>query len=384
MSEDGRTTPSERVPRKDLLVQLERARAESALAPILDAIGEMAAVLTEQRQVVFANKAMVNFAGSGSVEQLCGLRPGEVLACLHAKETGDGCGDSEGCRFCGAAAAVRETLRTGAPVTRECRMTTGAGGHAAALDMLARATPFQIDGRRFVLLVLSDTSPGKRRAALERIFFHDILNTVSSFTLYLDMLKAGALDEQARRLIERLTSIAVTLVEEIQSQKVLVSAENRTLSVQRDLIESHGLVERLVQQLEGQDVARERRIVVAGFSEAFSFVSDDSLVKRVLANMLKNALEASPEGEAVTISFRPDPDGRVRFEVHNPGAMPAEVAHQVFQRSFSTKGADRGLGTWSMKLLTEEYLGGAVSFQTDRERGTTFTLLLPRKPKGMG
>ncbi|MCX7040086.1 MAG: hypothetical protein NT005_13250, partial [Spirochaetes bacterium] len=60
MREDVRTTPSERVPRKDLLVQLERARAESALAPILDAIGEMAAVLTEQRQVVFANKAMVN------------------------------------------------------------------------------------------------------------------------------------------------------------------------------------------------------------------------------------------------------------------------------------------------------------------------------------
>jgi signal transduction histidine kinase len=384
MSEDTRTTQTERVPRKDMLVQLERARAESALAPILDAIGEMAAVLSEQRQVVFANKAMLDFAGSGSVEQLCGLRPGEVLACVHAKETADGCGDAEGCRFCGAAAAVRETLRTGAPATRECRMTTGADGRAAALDVLARATPFQIDGRRFVLLVLSDTSHGKRRAALERIFFHDILNTVSSFTLYLDMLKAGTADEQARRLIERLSSISATLVEEIQGQKVLVSAENRTLSVQRDLIESHSLVERLVQQLEGQDVARGRRIVIAGFSEAFTFVSDDSLVKRVLANMLTNALEACPEGDAVTISFRLDADGRVRFEVHNPMPMPVDVAPQVFQRSFSTKGADRGLGTWSMKLLAEEYLGGAVSFQTDRKSGTTFTLLLPRKPKGIG
>jgi len=64
--------------------------------------------------------------------------------------------------------------------------------------------------------------------------------------------------------------------------------------------------------------------------------------------------------------------------------MPPEVAPQVFQRSFSTKGADRGLGTWSMKLFAEEYLGGAVSFQTDRERGTTFSLVLPRKPKGVG
>jgi len=384
MEKDARTTPSQRLPRKDLLVQLARARAESTLAPVLDAMADMAAVLNERRQVVFANRAMLDFAGSGSVEETCGLRPGEVLACVHAREAGDGCGDAEGCRFCGAAAAVRETLRTGAPATRECRMTTGVDSRAAALDLLARATPFEIDGRRFVLLFLSDTSPGKRRAALERIFFHDILNTVSSFTLYLDMLKAGALDEQARRLIERLASIATTLVEEIQGQKVLVSAENRTLSVQRDLIESRGLVERLVQQLEGQDVARGRRIVIAGFSEAFTFVSDDSLVKRVLANMLKNALEACPEGDAVTISFRPDADGRVRFEVHNPIPMPPEVAPQVFQRSFSTKGADRGLGTWSMKLFAEEYLGGAVSFQTDRERGTTFSLVLPRKPKGVG
>ncbi len=383
MSEEASTTPSERVPRKDLLVQLERARAESALAPILDAIGEMAAVLTEQRQVVFANKAMLDFSAAGGVEEACGLRPGEVLACVHSKETANGCGDADGCKFCGAAAAVRETLRTGEPATRECRMTVS-DGRAAALDLLARATPFQIDGRRFVLLVLSDTSHGKRRAALERIFFHDILNTVSSFTLYLDLLKAGTPDDQTRRLIERLASIAGTLVEEIQGQKVLVSAENRTLSVQRDLIESHSLVERLVHQIEGQDVARGRRIVVAGFSEAFSFVSDDSLVKRVLGNMLKNALEAIPEGEAVTIAFRPDPDGRVRFEVHNPTAIPADIAPQVFQRSFSTKGADRGLGTWSMKLLAEEYLGGAVSFQTDKERGTTFTLLLPRKPNGIG
>ncbi len=383
MSDDVRTIPSERLPRANLLHQLELARAESALAPILDAIGEMAAVLTEQRQVVFANKAMLDFSGSDNVEDVCGLRPGEVLACVHAKETAEGCGDADGCKFCGAVAAVRETLRTGQPATRECRMTTGADGRAAALDMLARATPFQIDGRRFVLLVLSDTSQGKRRAALERIFFHDILNTVSSFTLYLDMLKAGTVDEQTSRLIERLASIAVTLVEEIQGQKVLVSAENRTLSVQRDLIESRGLIERLVQQMQGQDVARGRGIVVAGFSEAFSFVSDDSLVKRVLGNMLKNALEATPEGEAVTIAFRPDPDGRVRFEIHNPTAIPTEIAPQVFQRSFSTKGADRGLGTWSMKLLAEEYLGGAVTFQTDPSRGTTFTLLLPRKPKGM-
>jgi signal transduction histidine kinase len=57
--------------------------------------------------------------------------------------------------------------------------------------------------------------------------------------------------------------------------------------------------------------------------------------------------------------------------------MPKEVRLQVFQRSFSTKGADRGLGTYSVKLLTEKYLKGKVSFSSQQGEGTTFFVLLP-------
>jgi signal transduction histidine kinase len=163
-----------------------------------------------------------------------------------------------------------------------------------------------------------------------------------------------------------------------------VSAENRTLSVQRDLIESRELVERLVEKFQGQEAARGRSIEVAGFSETFTFVSDDSLVLRVLGNMLKNALEASPEGAVVTVGFRPVEGGRVRFEVHNAGAIPPEVAAQVFHRSFSTKGSGRGLGTWGMKLLGEEHLGGTVGFTSAAAEGTTFSLVLPRMPAKPG
>lgn len=368
------------MPPAQLLAQLERARASTSLAPVLDAAGEMMAILNDQRQVVFANKALLDFAGTSSVEEVCGLRPGQALGCVNADATPEGCGEAEACGLCGVTEAFHETLRTGAPASRECRMTVGSGLHPSALDLLARAMPFQVDGHRFVVLALSDISHRRRRAALERIFFHDILNTVSSFSVYLDLLKASPMDDEALRLVGRLERIAAALVEEIRGQKILVSAENRTLSVQRDLIEARDLVERLFQQQEGRDAARGRILTVAPFSEAFTFVSDDSLVMRVLGNMLTNALEASPPGEAVTISFRPDTDGRVRFEVHNAAVIPAHIAAQIFQRSFSTKGGDRGLGTWSMKLLSEEYLGGSVSFTSRPGEGTTFSLLIPRMP----
>ena len=62
----------------------------------------------------------------------------------------------------------------------------------------------------------------------------------------------------------------------------------------------------------------------------------------------------------------------VCFSVHNPSVMPRTVQLQIFERSFSTKGTGRGLGTYSMKLLSERYLGGRVWFSSSKGEGTTF------------
>jgi sensor histidine kinase regulating citrate/malate metabolism len=57
--------------------------------------------------------------------------------------------------------------------------------------------------------------------------------------------------------------------------------------------------------------------------------------------------------------------------------MPLEVRHQVFRRYFSTKAASgRGIGTWSVKLLTERYLGGTVSFRC-QDGNTIFEAVFP-------
>ena len=101
------------------------------------------------------------------------------------------------------------------------------------------------------------------------------------------------------------------------------------------------------------------------------------LLRRVLGNMLKNALEATPPGKAVSLSCSSD-QGTVTFSVHNPKPMPRDVQLQIFQRSFSTKGSGRGIGTYSMKLFTERYLGGTVHFTVSEEEGTTFRVSLPR------
>jgi sensor histidine kinase regulating citrate/malate metabolism len=57
--------------------------------------------------------------------------------------------------------------------------------------------------------------------------------------------------------------------------------------------------------------------------------------------------------------------------------MPREVQLQLFKRSFTTKGAGRGVGAYSMKLLTEQYLRGTVTFRSSPEEGTTFVAGYP-------
>jgi signal transduction histidine kinase len=105
--------------------------------------------------------------------------------------------------------------------------------------------------------------------------------------------------------------------------------------------------------------------------------SDRTLLARVLANLLKNALEASRPGQVVTLAFHA---GEVpTFTVHNESAMPASVQARMFERAFTTKGgAGRGVGLYSVKLLTESYLEGTVEFRSTEKDGTTFTVRLPQ------
>jgi signal transduction histidine kinase len=92
--------------------------------------------------------------------------------------------------------------------------------------------------------------------------------------------------------------------------------------------------------------------------------------------MVKNALEASGCGDMVRTGLGVKKN-RVEFWVRKPRPMPREIQLQVFQRSFSTKGKGRGLGTYSMKFLSERYLHGTVRFESSEEEGTVFRASFP-------
>lgn len=106
------------------------------------------------------------------------------------------------------------------------------------------------------------------------------------------------------------------------------------------------------------------------------FISDKAVLMRVLENMIKNAIEACPSGKTVKVGTYIK-NKQINFHIHNPNFIPKKIQLQIFQRSFSTKSPDRGLGTYSMKLLSERHLKGKVSFISTKKSGTIFTASYP-------
>ncbi len=363
--------PAERAPIEVVLAQ--NRSLEGRFQGPADSLAGLVVVVNRQRQVVFASKAV-----EGICDSPLGRRPGELLGCIHAAAPPAGCGTTYSCRLCGAVQAILEAQDSGGTSTRECRLTVRTGDRGTACNFLVTTIPFSLEEERYVLVSFRDISQQKRKAALERIFFHDLLNTAASLKVYISLLK-GAAAGAAPEYLPELEAIADSLVEEIRSQKMLVAAENGTLSIRNDLVVTGELVRQVIALLRHDDVARDRRLEVAGFSESLGVVTDAAILKRVLVNAVRNALEASPPGAAVTVGSRRRGDNVV-LSVHNPAWMEEEVQLQLFQRYFSTKGENRGLGTYSMKLLTEEYLHGRVSFSSTPEEGTTFRFELPLKP----
>jgi sensor histidine kinase regulating citrate/malate metabolism len=123
------------------------------------------------------------------------------------------------------------------------------------------------------------------------------------------------------------------------------------------------------------ELAKNKKIEIDKTSETVTIRSDKVIVSRILENMVKNALEATSDGGTVTVGCNVTKN-RAKFFVHNESDIQRDVQLQIFNRSFSTKGTDRGLGTYSMMLLSN-FLHGAVSFTTSKERGTTFFLDIP-------
>jgi len=109
--------------------------------------------------------------------------------------------------------------------------------------------------------------------------------------------------------------------------------------------------------------------------------SDPQLLSQVFVNIMLNAVDALPKKGQILISLdsnREDGFICIDFKDNGPG-MPEHVLQRIFEPFFTTKpqGEGTGLGLSVSRGIIEK-LGGYILVKSDLNKGTTFTLMIPK------
>ncbi len=100
-------------------------------------------------------------------------------------------------------------------------------------------------------------------------------------------------------------------------------------------------------------------------------------IRRVVDNLVKNAVEAMKGGGMLTVNVESRDESAV-ISVRDTGSgIPDEVASRMFTPFYTTKRSGNGLGLAICKQIVEAH-GGKIAFETSVGKGTVFIVSLPR------
>jgi two-component system nitrogen regulation sensor histidine kinase NtrY len=253
------------------------------------------------------------------------------------------------------------------------------------LQLAAVATALRgSEGSGGMVLVVDDVSPlirAQKVAAwreVARRLAHEIKNPLTPIQLCAERIRRHFSNspEPTLALVEECTS---TIVGEVDSLKALVDEFSQFArmpaprAVPTDL---HALLNEALALYQGLlgEVRFERR-----FADRLPKVRVDSeQIRRVIINLVDNAIEAMNRSGVITLETHHDPSASlVRLIVIDDGpGIPAAEREKLFMPYYSTKRRGSGLGLAIVRRIVAEH-GGTIEVGDNEPRGTKFTIELP-------
>lgn len=243
-----------------------------------------------------------------------------------------------------------------------------------------------LGGREVLVLTIHDVTERLKRERLksdaERIVLHDLKNALIGMVSVPSLLLEDAnLTAEQRELIAILGASAKrTMLGVSTSMEMLKieSGEYRLRPVECfpliivlnciDIL-SKGLhfdTDRIAVAEQLHDPKGERKILR----------TDAMLVESIVMNLLKNAVEASGQGNKVFVRVTEMPGG-VELVIRNARPVPQEMRERFFEKyATSGKQGGTGLGTYSAAAMTRA-IGGEIRMESSDGKGTTVTLFIP-------
>jgi two-component system phosphate regulon sensor histidine kinase PhoR len=247
--------------------------------------------------------------------------------------------------------------------------------------------------RHGAVLTFNDSTERQRLDAMRRDFVanasHELRTPLTSIRGFVEALEDGAKDEPgtAERFLGKIRIHAdrmASLVEDLLELSRLESSarapepdETRPADVAGDVVASFA-----------EQAARKPLTLRHEPLGAVTVVTDRERLRRILENLVDNAVKYTPAGGNVVVRSFSEPDGSARVEVRDdgPGIGP-EHRERIFERFYRVdKARSRELGGTGLGLSIVRHLaesiGAVVWVESEPGRGATFTVELPARADG--
>jgi PAS domain S-box-containing protein len=234
-------------------------------------------------------------------------------------------------------------------------------------DISVSAQALTVAADELTMFSIIDATQENRTSLLERAFLHDLVNATGSIQMLIDLLTGGTSRQERNEYVNLLQVSVNRLLSEIYHEKMMLDTSNCTPFKVREILTA------LAEYYRGHHFGRNCRIEIKDSAvESLALAGDQTLLVRVLDNMLRNAVEAPGHGGVVTLGCR-QIGGELEFWVHNPNTISENVRAKIFHRSITIDGRARDQ---EIKLLGE-LCGGTVAVSSDQQSGTTYSVRYP-------
>ena len=206
---------------------------------------------------------------------------------------------------------------------------------------------------------------------------HEIKNPLTPMKLSVQYLQK-AWDEKAPDWDRQLARFTNTIVEQIDTLSEIASEFSDFAKMPAANITKVDLAEVVTASVNLYSHQRNLEIILDKEQDRFPVLADQKQLLRVFNNLLQNAIQAIGKKE----------DGKIRIQITREGdyykvdvtdngiGISDEQAKKIFSPSFTTKSSGMGLGlAMSRSILTS--INGTISFESQPESGTTFTVKIP-------
>ncbi len=207
---------------------------------------------------------------------------------------------------------------------------------------------------------------------------HEIKNPLTPMKLSVQFLKRSW-DAQDQNFEQRMTKVTQTLIEQIDALSAIATAFSNFAKMPRSQMQLVDIIEVVHHAVSLYDA--DEKVDVSFVDKKLTHLNvfvDKKELQRVFINLIKNGIQAIPEGIRAKIEINiKQVDSLVEVSVKDNGSgIPEELHDRIFRPNFTTKSAGMGLGLAITKNIIESEKG-KIWFETKINHGTTFFVQLP-------